>query len=90
MTEKYVSYRGEIQEEDHHFAFADSSDDARIICNRLNELEFHLKECREHKLYSRRKLENENSELRITLAHIKKEFRERGILTEKEFLELIK
>jgi len=49
-------------------------EDAENLCKLLNELheenkklKFQLKECREHKLYSRRKLEEENNELKKKL-----------------------
>ena len=94
---KYTQYFTEIIKDKQHFAFSDTVADAKKICDKLNNLDFRLILCKDEKLYSRRQLEienselrQENSELRITLTHIKKEFRERGILNEKEFLELIK
>lgn len=86
-TKKYSNHFTEIIESDNqHFAFADTVEDAEKICDKLNNQDFRLKLSQ----YEKNELKQENSELRITLAHIKKEFRERGIINEKEFLELIK
>ena len=52
-------------------------------CNLLNELndkneqlKFQLKECREHKLFSRRELEKENEQLKQTIENICKDYEE--------------
>lgn len=36
--EKFTKYYSEILEDGKHLAFANSSKDAEIICNKLNEL----------------------------------------------------
>ena len=38
MTNLFVNYRGEIQKENHHFAFADTRKDAITICDELNRV----------------------------------------------------
>ena len=38
MTDLFVNYRGEIQKENHHFAFADTRKDAITICEELNRV----------------------------------------------------
>lgn len=38
MTDLFVNYRGEIQKENHHFAFADTRKDAVTICEELNRM----------------------------------------------------
>lgn len=38
MPDLFVNYRGEIQKENHHFAFADTRKDAITICEELNRV----------------------------------------------------
>jgi len=72
MTKKY-SYnlnKRQIEVNGHYFALCSVADHGNIVrmlnhYEKENEwLKFKLKECREHKLYSRRELEKENEELK--------------------------
>ena len=60
-----------------------SREKAHRVRDRLNELaeeneqlKFQLKECREHKLFSRRELEKENEQLKQTIENICKDYEE--------------
>lgn len=45
MVGRFVNYRTEIQKDNHHFAFADTTKDAIRICDELNELGQIIQDC---------------------------------------------
>ena len=65
MSERFVNFRSEIQKDNHHFAFANSLEDAKKITAELNKMheenkELHLN-CKP--LFSKRRLHEENQKL---------------------------
>jgi DNA anti-recombination protein RmuC len=82
MTEKEVYKKGvalleeweDVNYCEHNFKFKDEWLTDKEVVELLNELheenkelQFQLKECRERKLYSRRKLEEENTHIKNTI-----------------------
>jgi hypothetical protein len=86
----YENYNLELHSKSQSKAYHKLLDSFTRLKRKNKELKFQLKECRENKLYSRRKLEEENTHIKNTITEMyNNERTELGKSTLKQLLETI-
>ena len=86
----YENYNLELHSKSQSKAYHKLLDSFTRLKRKNKELKFQLKECRENKLYSRRKLEEENTHIKNTITEMyNNERTELGKSTLKQLLEAI-